>query len=268
MHYMTDGGTDTSPAPASPALSGRIRSQLQSIAMIAVFDIGGPIAAFSLFRSAGQTTISALLLSGTFPALGVAVAVARNRRLDAVGGLVLLAIAVRVLLGLATGNARIVMLEAAVPTAVFGAWLLGSLWSAKPMMYRFAHQFMGEDTPQGRDFASRWQYPSFRHSFRLMTVVWGLAYLAQATAHVVIVETMSTPAALAVSKVTPYAVTAALIAWTIAYGRWAKARGERLGAEERARAAALSAGAEPASAAPLPSAPLPSAPPPNALPLA
>ncbi len=42
-------------------------------------------------------------------------------------------------------------------------------------MYRFAHHVTGEGTPRGRDFASRWQYPGFRWSFRVMTVVWGLA---------------------------------------------------------------------------------------------
>lgn len=242
MHYMSQGDTEAAPA-------GRIRSQLQSFAMIAVFDIGGPIVAYSLFRSAGRSTVSALLLSGIFPAFGVAVAVARNRRLDAVGGLVLAGIAVRALLGLATGSARIVLLEGAVPTAVFGAWLLGSLRSSRPMMYRFAHQFMGEDTAQGRDFASRWQYPGFRWSFRVMTVVWGVAYLAQAAAHVVIVETTSASTALAASRAIPYAVTAALVAWTIAYGRQAKRKGERIAAGERARASAQPPSAE--NAAPL-----------------
>jgi len=246
MHYMSQGDADTGTG-AAPA--GRIRGQLQSLAMIAVFDIGGPIVAYSLLRSAGQRPVSALILSGTFPALGVTVAIARNRRLDAVGGLVLAGIAVRVLLGLATGSARIVLLEGAVPTAAFGAWLLGSLWSSRPMMYRFAHQFMGEDTPQGRDFASRWQYPGFRWSFRVMTVVWGVAYLAQAAAHVVIVETTSASTALAASRAMPYAVTAALVAWTIAYGRQAKRKGERIAAEARARASAPPPGAE--NAAPL-----------------
>lgn len=230
MHYMSHSGAGAAPA-------GRARSQLQSFAMIAVFDIGGPLVAFSLLRSAGRSTVSALILSGIFPALGVAVGIARNKRLDAVGGLVLAGIGVRVLLGLATGSARVVLLEGAVPTAAFGALCLGSLWSSRPLMFRFAHQFIGEDTPKGRDFASRWQYPGFRRPFRVMTVVWGLGYLAEAAAHVVTVETTAASTALTTSKAMPYAITGALAAWTIAYGRRAKRKGERIAAERAAAAA-------------------------------
>jgi hypothetical protein len=57
-----------------------------------------------------------------------------------------------------------------------------------------------------------------------------VAYLAEAAARVVIVETTSTANALAVSKVMPYAVAAALVGWMIAYGRRAKREGERLAA--------------------------------------
>ncbi len=244
MHYMGDGGARAAPA-------GRIGGRLRSLAMTAAFDIGGPIAAYSLLRSAGQGTVSALILSGIFPALGITVSIVRNRRLDAIGGLVLAGIAVRALLGLATGSARLVLLEGSVPTVVFGALCLGSLWSGRPMMFRFAHQFIGEGTPQGRDFASRWQYPGFRRPFRVMTVVWGLAYVCEAAARVVIVETTAPSTALAASKAMPYAVTGALAAWTIAYGRRARRRGERVAAAERAAAERAAAAAPPPNAAPL-----------------
>ena len=162
--------------------------------------------AYSLLRSAGLSSVSALVLSGAFPALGIAVGVARDRRVDAIGVLVLAGIAVGTVLGLVSGNARLVLVEGSVPTAVFGLLCLGSLWSRRPLIFRFALEFMGADTPRGRDFEGLWRYPGFRHAFRLFTVVWGVAYLAEAAARVVIVETTSTATALTVSKVMPYAV--------------------------------------------------------------
>ncbi len=57
--------------------------------MIAVFDIVGPLATYSMVRSAGLGAVPALLLSGVFPALGVLLGFARHRRVDAVGVLVL-----------------------------------------------------------------------------------------------------------------------------------------------------------------------------------
>ena len=213
------------------------RNRLQSLAMIAVFDIAGPLVAYSLLRSAGLSEVSALILSGAFPALGVAVGLVRHRRVDALGILVLAGIAVGAILGLLSGSPRMVLLEGSVPTAMFGVFCLASLWSSRPLIYRFALEFMGADTPKGRDFAAHWRYPGFRHAFRLFTVVWGVAYLAEAAARVVIVETTSTATALTISKVMPYAVAAILAGWMVAYGRRARREGERLAAAAAAAAA-------------------------------
>src|SRR5215467_6651232 len=210
------------------------RNRLLSLAMIGVFDIAGPLVAYSILRSAGQSQVSALILSGAFPALGIIVGVIRHRRVDTIGVLVLAGIAVGTVLGLLSGSPRLVLAEGSVPTAVFGLLCLGSLWARRPLIYRFAIEFIGADTPKGREFESLWRYPGFRHVFRLFTVVWGVTYLAEAAARVIIVETTSTGTALTVSKVMPYVVAAALVAWMIAYGRYARRQGERLAAAQGA----------------------------------
>jgi hypothetical protein len=224
----------------------RDRSRLQSAAKIIVFDVAGPLVAYSLLRSAGLSTVSALILSGVLPGVAVVGGLVRRRRLDAVGALVLTGIAVGTVLGLVSGNARLVLVEGSVPTAVFGLLCLGSLWSRwsrRPLIYRFALEFIGEDTPRGLEFESNWRYHGFRHAFRLFTVVWGVAYLAEAAARIVIVETTSTGTALAVSKVMPYVVGALLAGWMVLYGRRAKREGERLAAAAAALPAAAPAGA-------------------------
>lgn len=215
--------TQSTPHLAQP----RDRSRLNSAAKIAVFDIAGPLALYALLRSAGLSAVSALVLSGILPGVAVVGGLVRRRRLDAVGVLVLAGIAVGSILGLASGSARLVLVEGSVPTAAFGLLCLVSLWSSRPLIYRFALEFIGEDTPRGRDFSGHWRYGSFRRVFRLFTVVWGVAYLAEAAARVVIVETMSTATALTASKVMPYAAAAALVGWMIAYGRRARRQGER-----------------------------------------
>jgi hypothetical protein len=223
------------------------RNRFQALAMIAVFDIAGPLAAYSLLRAAGLSAVTALVLSGALPAVGVIAGLIRHRRVDAIGVLVLAGIAVGTVLGLVSGNPRLVLVEGSVPTAVFGLLCLGSLWASRPLIYRFAVEFIGAGTPKGRDFESLWQYHGFRHAFRLYTVVWGVAYLAEAAARVIVVETTSTGTALTVSKVMPYAVGAAIVAWMLAHGRRVRREGERLAAEGRAKAQA--AGNAPAPAA-------------------
>ena len=227
---MTTSTQSTAPA--------RNRSRLWSAAKIVVFDIAGPLVAYQLLRSAGLSAVSALVLSGVLPGIAVLGGLIRHRRLDAVGALVLAGIAVGTALGLLSGDARLVLVEGSVPTAVFGLLCLASLRSRRPLIFRFAHEFMGADTPRGREFDSLWQYPGFRHVFWLFTVVWGVAYLAEAAARIVIVETTSTGTALAVSKVMPYAVAGVLVAWMFLYGRHARRQGERLAAQAAAAQAA------------------------------
>jgi hypothetical protein len=199
-------------------------SRFQSLAMTVVFDLAGPLVAYQLLRSAGQSAVSALVLSGIFPALGVAINFVRRRRVDAIGILVLAGIVVGTILGLVTHNSRLVLLEGSVPTAVFGLVCLGSLWTSRPLIYRFALEFKGGDTPRGREFSSLWQYPGFRHAFYLFTVVWGVTYLAEAATRVALVELTSTSTALVVSKFMPYIVAGGLTLWMMAYARRAQRR--------------------------------------------
>ena len=236
MHYMTR------PAREVRAPAAARRGRLQSLAMIAVFDAGGPLALYALLRSEGLSAVTSLVLSGIFPALGVAIKFSRDRRVDAIGVLVLAGIAVGSLLGLLSGSARLVLVEGSVPTAVFGVVCLGSLWSNRPLMYRMAVEFIGADTPRGREFESLWQHQQFRRVFRVMTIVWGVAYLAEAAARVAIVELTSTGTALAISKVMPYAVAGLLVAWMIAYGNWSRRRGERAAARATAAQAIAETG--------------------------
>jgi hypothetical protein len=210
--------------PAAPAAvpAARGRGALGSLATTAVFDIAGPLIAYSLLRSAGQSPVSALVLSGTLPAAGVVLRLLRSRRLDIIGGLVLAGIAIGAVLGLVSGDPRLVLAEGSVPTAVFGLACLGSLWSRRPLLFRFASEFIGADTPKGREFGARWADAGFRRAFRLFTVVWGIAYLAEAAARVIIAETISTATALTISKLMPFAVAAVLIGWMVSYARRAR----------------------------------------------
>jgi len=238
MHSMSVAQPIVEPtgeSPPGPAMTPPDRGRLVPLAKIAVFDLVGPLATYAVLRSSGMSAVGALILSGVFPAFGVLLGVARDRRVDVFGVLVLVGIAVGTVLGLASGSARLVLLEGSVPTAVFGAVCIGTLWTARPLMYRFAIEFIGADTPKGRDFADKWRYPGFRHAFRVTTVVWGMAYLAEAIARVLIVESTSTGKALVLSKAMPYAVAAMLAVWNVAYARRSRKRGEQLGAAAHAR---------------------------------
>jgi hypothetical protein len=194
---------------------------------VLILDIAAPLATYSLLRSAGVTTVVALVLSGVVPAFGVAGGIVRHHRLEIVGALVLAGIVVGTVLGLVTHSPRLVLTEGSVPTAVLGVACLGSLCTRRPLMFGFALEFTGPDTPNGREMTRLWHYEEYRRVFRVITTVWGVGFLLEAAVRVVIVYDTSTGTALASSKVTPFGWVAVLSAWTVAYGARQKRKGEQ-----------------------------------------
>jgi hypothetical protein len=195
--------------------------------MILVFDLGGPLIAYTLLRSAGMSAISALVISGVFPALGIAVTAVTDRRLDVIGVVVLAGIVFGTVLGLVSHNARLYLAEGSLPSAVFALACLCSVRMRRPLIYSFAVEVLGPDTSTGRDIIRSWRYPGFRRAFRIITAAWGVAYLIEATARIVIAETTSTGIALLASKLMPYAFATALSAWTFGYGEHERRKAER-----------------------------------------
>jgi intracellular septation protein A len=211
--------TDIQLQGSSSHLGGFDRSRLRAFLPIAVFDTAGPLAVYWLLRAAGTAEVTALILSGVLPAFGVIMGVIRHRRLDAIGALALLGIVVGTVAGLVSHSARLVLMEGSVPTAVFGLACLGSLLTSRPMLYRIALQTRGADTAAGRLLEARWAQPAARHAFRIITVVWGVTFLAEAATRVLIVETISAGTALLVVKLMPYIVIAGLMRWMAGYTR-------------------------------------------------
>ncbi len=202
--------------------------------MIVVFDLGGPLLAYALLRHAGMSAVSALVISGVLPAIGIALGALVDGRLDIIGVVVLGGIAVGTVLGLVSHNARLFLLEGSVPSLVFALACLASLKATKPLIYRFAVEILGPDTPKGRDVTGAWRYPGFRRAFQVITVAWGVGYLVEVAVRVVIIETTSTGIALLGSKLLPYAFALVLSAWTFGYGEHEKRKAERLAAAAEA----------------------------------
>ncbi len=69
------------------------------------------------------------------------------------------------------------------------------------------------------EWDSYWQFAGFRRTMQIMTAVWGVTYMIEALVRVGLVFVLSTSAFLIVSQVLVYSVTAALIWWTMRYGR-------------------------------------------------
>jgi hypothetical protein len=229
--------------PEDRSGGGNGPGRLRSLAPIVIFDVVGPLVVYYVARAAGVATVDSLILSGALPAIRVAMTVIRHRRLDAIGAMVLSGIALGTVVGLASGSARLYLLDGIVPTVVLGVAFLLSLSWRRPLMFRVALEMMGEDSPQGLEFAGSWQYPSFRRIFRVITVVWGLVFLAESAVQAIVVETSSISTAKLTSNVLPVAALFLTFGWTRSYGRRAQLRSDRPATAGRDDSSELSSGA-------------------------
>jgi hypothetical protein len=223
---LNASGDSGSASTQRPSGDGRLRS----LATIVVLDVAAPLATYSLLRSAGLSAVTALLLSGIFPAAAVLASAIRKRRLDVIGALVLAGIGAGTIAGLVSHSARLLLLEGSVPTGVLGLACLGSLRARRPLMYSFALELTGPETAKGQEITRLWGYAGFRRVFRIITVVWGVGFLAEAALRVVIVYNTPTGTAQAISRVMPLICAAILSAWTVGFGASQRRKGERMAA--------------------------------------
>lgn len=129
---------------------------------------------------------------------------------------------------------RLLLLKSSVFTGVLGLVFLGSLLLERPLMYYFGRKFGTDGTPAGlARWNSFWEDLSvFRRGQRVMTVVWGVAFLAEALIRIPLVYALPVSVGVVIADVFPFVVIAALVTWTITYAK-------RSAAASKAQAATL-----------------------------
>ncbi|MEV0197036.1 VC0807 family protein [Nonomuraea sp. NPDC050691] len=193
-----------------------------------VFNVVLPWLTYTLLTDRGMSDVAALALSAVWPAVEVLGVLLVRRRVDDFGVLTLIVVGLGVAGSLVFQDERLVLVKESAVTGLFGLVLLGSLLTRRPLMFYFGRKFGTDGTDEGlARWDALWQYPGFRRVQRILTVVWGVVYLAEAVVRLGLSYTLSTSAMVTVSTVLPIAVTAALVTWTIAYGRRSRAAAAR-----------------------------------------
>ena len=206
--------------------SGRARGRLALVnwGSTIVFSVGLPLLTYFLLRSAGWSAVAALLASGAWPAAESLVVLAVRRRIDEIGVITLIFIVLGVVAGVGFNSARLVLVKESVVTGLFGVVVLASLLLPRPLMFFFGRKFATDGSAESVAYWNGlWQYPTFRRTQRAISVVWGVAFLAEAGVRIALSYALSTSAMAVVSSVLPLAVLGGLISWTLGYGRRVKA---------------------------------------------
>ena len=179
--------------------------------------------------------VRALLAASIPPIAWSVIEFARRRRLDAASILVLAGIALSLLAYLGGGSVRFLQLREKLVTALIGLAFLGSAAIGKPLIYELARATARRrSAAEAQSLEAMRDNADFRRAMNLMTLVWGVGLIAEATLAAVLVFVLPISAFLLVSPLIGYGAMGALALWTFLYVRHRR----RVAAEREAAAAA------------------------------
>jgi len=212
-------------------------SQTLGIAKNLGINVVLPLVTVNLLEAHGVGIVPALAASAIFPLAETATGFVRTRRIDAIGAISLTFIILGVASSLISGDVHFALAKESFFTAVFGLLCLASLLAPRPLIFFTGRSFMAAGNPaKAAAFSERWTlHAGFRHVLRVMTVVWGIAFLLEAAARVALVYVLPVNAVLVVSPLLAAAVFGLLMVWTIRYAKNA----ERRAASRRSTAVTL-----------------------------
>ncbi|MBB6691635.1 hypothetical protein H7B90_09505 [Cohnella xylanilytica] len=159
-----------------------------------------------------MSSLAALSVATLVPLAENLLYLAKHRKLDAFGSLMLFTFILTFVLVLLGGSEKILLVRESLITASVGLVFLGSLLFRRPLMFYLAERFVGQS-----QFAANWNYVYFRFVMRLMTFVWGLVLTAEAAVRVTMAFELSTEHYLALSNFVLYGFIGAAVLWTVVY---------------------------------------------------
>lgn len=207
--------TGNGPGPSGPAAPSR-RETFRAIAPVVFLDVVLPYVVFAVLRAAGVRPVVALSLGAAVTVVVIAARAIRTRTLDRLATFILITFVIGIAASFISGDPRLVLTRESVYSGIIGILLLGTTLVGKPLPFYFAQQFMGGSG--GGWWEERWSNSSgFRHAFRVISIVWGVALLADAVVRVPVVYAVPLNTAAVLSPVIFVVVLVALAIWTRRY---------------------------------------------------
>ncbi|HEY4452808.1 MAG TPA: VC0807 family protein [Pseudonocardiaceae bacterium] len=184
-----------------------------------LLDVIVPIGGYFLLHALGMSDFWALTIAGAGTGVAAIVNTVRKRRLDSIGLLIVLEVALSVALLFLTRDPRILLLKPAFYTAVGGVFVLLTCVAGRPLVYETGKPFATKGDPvRLAAYEESWrESPRFRQVLTGVTVGWGIGFLLVSVATVAIVLHFppdQVSGSFALSQLPSIAVFIALIAFT------------------------------------------------------
>lgn len=192
---------------------------LRDIAVNAV----APYATYLVLRHFGVETVHALAAGAVFPIAGIIAGFARERRVQALGLIVLAATVASIVAALWLTSPFLVLAKGSFITAAVGVTFGASLFARRPLVFYLST--MGPDATARQEAETRWETaPVYRRLMRRITAVWAVALLAEATLRVVLIPLLPIAVFLPISEAMWICCFALMIGWSWRYARREMAR--------------------------------------------
>jgi hypothetical protein len=211
-------------APAPVAAPPNFRAMLPDL----VIDGALPAIAYQVLSRYGVAAVSALTAGAIFPAANIMRKFAATRRIDLIGAIVLVFIAIGVAGSLLSGSVLFILIKESFITGMVGLLFLSSFLWRRPIFFYLGRQFAaGEDPERLVWWNGLWEHARFRRIMRIMTTVSGVSYVVEAAVRVLFALTLTPGTVVVLSPIMGIGTTVILIIWTRRYGRAAQERAAR-----------------------------------------
>ncbi|MEX3510575.1 hypothetical protein CKW39_14325 [Kocuria sp. WRN011] len=177
--------------PAQERSTGQVppEKRKRAVAGMIGIDLVLPFAIYYGLRLAGADPWLALMLGAVGPLVRIAVTTVRTRRIDRLGVFTLSVLAIGTAVGMFSADPRLLLARESWLTALIGFWILISLAGRRPILFEATIAVMPADA------ATQWEHdwdtnPFFRKIFRTMTLAWGIAFILDAVARVIMAYTL------------------------------------------------------------------------------
>ena len=186
-------------------------------------DAGLAVATYFGLRLAGFAPYYALLAGALVAGARLAYGVVRARRIEGFAAFMCVGFLIGTGLAFVTGSDRFLLLKDSFTTAIIGLLFLGSCFVGRPFIYYASKRFRAAGGTEEAEWERKWrELPRFRRLFRSLTVVWSVAFVAEAIVRVPIVYLLPIDLAATVSGLLMPAMIVSLLAWTRRRGRQAE----------------------------------------------
>ncbi len=154
-----------------------------------LLDLFLPIATYFALKAVGVGDFWALAAGGLLTAVNAAINTARQRKLDSLGLLVLLELALGLLLTFATRDPRLLLARPSLYIALAGLWVMVKAFSSRPVTVDASKPMAYKGDPR-RLIAYEWCAANsevFQQTHRRLSTLWGLVFIAYALVRLVII---------------------------------------------------------------------------------